>query len=215
MSFFNAGNNTRNLYTKNYWYLGTLFIIGWCLVFYAFIQSHVNYALPRDGGSFFVLFLVRHANWMNISLNLVCFLFVGLFLERRLGTFNLLISFICLSFVTNTAVGFFTGSAPNGMSGLVSCYYGIVYMTWIFRGISIFKERIPARILNILTLVAITFTLFIPGSASFTVRWYPAYLFYQMGDTWVVHWGHTVGLVVGLLLGLMFYLNSSFYGRKS
>lgn len=143
MKFFDDKSKTVNWRNRNYFYIGTIFIIVLNILLFVFLGNNFEEGIGGEhvwNGVFDISNLVRsfvdvfvHGDWAHVLLNMLCFAFCGIYIERKVGTFNFLLMVVGFAFLA----GAVTTAARNtvahyGASGLVYFCYAYVIIDYIF-----------------------------------------------------------------------------------
>ncbi|MGP1957184.1 MAG: rhomboid family intramembrane serine protease [Arsenophonus sp. ER-QC15-MAG3] len=123
-----------------------------------------------------------HFSLTHISLNLMLWWYLASKIECQINTKKLFIIFILSSFFTNYGQSFFSNSAFGGLSGVIFSLIGYVWLT------SKCYPTIDIFITNKLMIFTIL-SLFIGYLNIFNIN--------------IANTAHTIGLIVGLLIGLL------------
>lgn len=206
----NEDQDIKTCFTKNYFWIGTIFIVLLCIFLYLAGGSNWNPITLRrgswsDGLDFRALFYgflnsFGHINLQHTLLNMLCFLFVGLYLERKIGTVKLLLLVIAFAFLSTgiiAAMSFGVGSI--GYSGVNFAFYFYIITDFVFEVFRKDKARKSAYILGTVMIALIYLAMcFNGGTTGFGFEWYPWDLFHNMG--------HTGGAVSGIIVALIVHI---------
>lgn len=189
--------------TRNYFFLGTFFIVFLNLFIYAVCKSETYFfAVLPDWGKFSVNNLFQalvnsytHINWQHVLLNMLCFAVAGSYLERKTGTLLFLLFLFVLSLFTSFA------SCTNdisisaiGFSGVNYGLYGYILCEYIFTLCRKNRRTLFNIIYGAAVLGLIYFAMcFSGGTTRVSFEWYPYDLLHNLG--------HASGFVVGLVMG--------------
>ena len=190
MKYIDDETKVTKWYTKNLFYVCTIFII--LVNIFAFGVGGSDWA-PHRGDSewnsvlnfknLVACFLnnYEHSNWQHCLLNSLCFLIAGSYVERKIGTVNLFVLTLTLSFFCGCATNANSRGESHGFSGVNYGIYAYIIIDYIF--MFVYKKQTTTNVLYGAILLALIYlaTCFCGGTSTFTFTLYPYDLITNMG----------------------------------
>jgi len=216
-SIINDDYKNTTLIWKNYFFIGTVLIIAFNVLMFAFASgwrwrvfetNQGNWGSPLHFNHIIISFFSSfdHVNWQHALLNMLCFFVCGLYLERKMGSLKLVLLILSLAFFTSIATTA-NNNSPHwtGFSAVNFGLYFYIIIDFIF---SFFKKSSKINfIFGTVVIGLIYFAMcFSGGTHSFSFRWYPYDLINNMG--------HYSGALAGLILALTIKIAKLGYIKK-
>lgn len=102
-TIFNYENETKSKWCKNYFFTGTLFIIGFtCLCHFA-LDNAFTKAANNTPFLNIILKAFRHSNGLHLFGNMISLLWLGLFFENKIGSLRFIEMFFIFIIIGNSA----------------------------------------------------------------------------------------------------------------
>ena len=198
-------DKTKNLYwwNRNYFYIGTLFIIGLNFLLFFVLEKGWSYQMCDPDVSpgaqlnfinFVCSFLncFAHSSLDHVLGNMICFLVIGTFLERKYGSLPIIgLTFFVALFASLAVSANGVDAVWGGFSIVNFAFYGWILIDFLF----LFKKGKKSKaniIYGAVILALIYLFMCCKNFSTFSFVWYP--------DDLLCYLGHYTGFLVGMIL---------------
>lgn len=212
MGFLDDKSKKTSWWNKNYFYIGTIFIILInILLYWLFGNSWENDLVFIDGSrhwsdslyfnptilSFLNCF--SHSNWQHVLLNMLTFAVSGSYLERKFGTFGIVGFVIFGAYISSIAVTCNNLSAFwHGFSGINYFIYAYIIVDYFF-SLRKSQRNKAGTIFGVIIIALIYLAMcFNGGTTGFGFEIYPYDLISNMGH----YTSFLVGLIISIFKGI-------------
>ena len=210
MKFFDDKSKIVTKWNRNYFYVGTIFLIAVnFIIFFVLKQDlHNIYNSSAAWGDFAPINIlnamfgaITHWDFDHVLGNMINLAVISIYLERKLGTFkylylNIILMFLCVGLTSHVR-----GDINHaGYSGVNFALYAFIIIDFIF-SLKKDKRNLTNIILGVIVILyAYIFSMSWGGGGFIDVASYPYNLIHNMA--------HYTGFFVGILVGLFYQIVS-------